>query len=193
LIATFLGYLGKQKPQLVGFNSQTSDLPILLQRGIAAGISATEFCHRPDRRWDGTDYFARHGEAHVDLKAIVSGWGIGTPSLHEFAAVMGIPGQVSQANRTVVDWWLEGNLRAIVEHNQYDALTTYLVWLRTALFAGFFSPDQYALEEDRVRALLHQSSQPGSDHLARYLEKWDSFRPQADPMAVSLSLTGQAA
>ncbi|NJL45629.1 MAG: hypothetical protein HC922_07635 [Leptolyngbyaceae cyanobacterium SM2_3_12] len=79
LISTFLGYVGKHKPQLVGFNSQTSDLPILLQRGIAAGISAPEFCSRPDKPWEGTDYFARYTEAHVDLKAVVSGWGIGTP------------------------------------------------------------------------------------------------------------------
>jgi 3'-5' exonuclease len=194
LIATFLGYIGKQKPQLVGFNSQTSDLPILLQRGIAAGISVAEFCSRPDRRWDGTDYFARHGEAHVDLKAIVSGWGIGTPNLHEFAAVMGVPGQVGSTHHTVVDWWVEGNLRAIVEYNQYDALTTYLVWLRTAQFAGFFSPDQYVLEEERVRDLLHRSIQQGADHLVRYLEKWDSFRPQVDPVAINLCpLSEQAA
>jgi 3'-5' exonuclease len=51
LIATFLGYLGQHHPQLVGFNSQTTDLPILLQRGLVAGISAAEFCRRADQGW----------------------------------------------------------------------------------------------------------------------------------------------
>lgn len=177
LIATFLGYVGRQKPQLVGFNSHTSDLPILLQRGIATGISAQAFCQRPDKPWEGVDYFARHTEAHIDLKNLVSGWGIGTPSLHELAAAMGIPGKMGTDGGSVVDLWVEGNLQAIVEYNHFDALTTYLVWLRTALFAGFFTPEQYQIEEGRVRDLLHQRIDAGDHHLARYLDQWQTFQP----------------
>jgi predicted PolB exonuclease-like 3'-5' exonuclease len=179
LISTFLGYVGKRKPQLVGFNSHTSDLPILLQRGIAAGVSAGDFCQRPNKPWEGIDYFARHTEAHVDLKAIVSGWGIGTPSLHEFAAAMGIPGKMGTDGSTVVDLWVEGDIRGIVEYNQFDALTTYLVWLRTALFAGFFSQEQYLMEEDRVRTLITDRIADGDSHLTRYLDKWTSLQGQA--------------
>ncbi|MFH7242177.1 MAG: 3'-5' exonuclease [Spirulina sp.] len=187
LIATFLGYVGQQKPQLVGFNSHTSDLPILLQRGMATGISAKDFCHRPDKPWEGIDYFARHTEAHIDIKNLVSGWGIGTPSLHELAAAMGIPGKMGTDGSTVVDLWVEGNLRAIVEYNHFDAITTYLVWLRTALFAGFFSPEQHQVEEDRVRDLLHRHIEAGDQHLAQYLEQWNHFQPQpADTVAIDL-------
>ncbi|HIK46279.1 MAG TPA: 3'-5' exonuclease [Leptolyngbyaceae cyanobacterium M65_K2018_010] len=173
LIATFLAYVGRQKPQLIGFNSHTSDLPILLQRGIAAGITAADFCQRPDKPWAGTDYFARHSQAHIDLKDLLSGWGIGTPSLHELASVMGIPGKIGTDGSTVVDLWVEGNLRAIVAYNQYDALTTYLVWLRTALFAGFFTPAQYQVEEQRVRDLIHSRMAQGEEHLTRYLDQWN--------------------
>lgn len=188
LIHTFLGYVGQQKPQLVGFNSQTSDLPILLQRGMVTGISVKSFCQRPDKPWEGTDYFARHTEAHIDLKNLVSGWGIGTPSLHELAAAMGIPGKLGTDGSSVVDLWVEGNLRAIVEYNHFDALTTYLVWLRTALFAGFFSLEQHQAEEHRVRHLLLQQIELGNHHLARYLERWNSFQLQpADTVAVDLS------
>ena len=188
LIATFLGYVGQQKPQLVGFNSQTSDLPILLQRGMATGISAKAFCQRPDKPWEGIDYFARHTEAHIDIKNLVSGWGIGTPSLHELAAAMGIPGKMGTDGGSVVDLWVEGNLRGIVEYNHFDALTTYLVWLRTALFAGFFSPEQHQVEEDRVRDLLHRHIAAGDQHLAQYLEQWNRFQPQpADTVAIDLS------
>ncbi|QQE63409.1 hypothetical protein GFS31_00740 [Leptolyngbya sp. BL0902] len=188
LIHTFLSYVGQQKPQLVGFNSQTSDLPILLQRGMAMGISAKAFCQRPDKPWEGVDYFARHTEAHIDLKNLVSGWGIGTPSLHELAAAMGIPGKMGTDGSSVVDLWVEGNLRAIVEYNHFDALTTYLVWLRTALFAGFFSPEQHQIEEDRVRSLLHDHIAAGDEHLVDYLEQWNRFQPQsADTVAMDLS------
>lgn len=40
---------GKTEPksQLVGFNSTNSDLPILIQRGVATGVHAPEFGKRP--------------------------------------------------------------------------------------------------------------------------------------------------
>lgn len=186
LINKFLAYVGKYKPQLVGFNSLTSDLPILLQRGIAAGISAGGFCQRPDKPWEGTDYFARATEAHIDLKNILSGWGIGTPSLHELAAVLGIPGKMGTDGSTVVDLWVDGDLRRIVEYNHFDALTTYLVWLRTALFAGFFSPVQYRTEENRVRNLITDNVAAGQHHLSRYLDKWNQFQTQtADHISIN--------
>ncbi len=185
LIDKFLGYVGKYKPQLVGFNSHTSDLPILLQRGIAAGISAGLFCQRPDKPWEGTDYFARATEAHVDLKNILSGWGIGTPSLHELAAVLAVPGKMGTDGSTVVDLWVDGDIRRIVEYNHFDALTTYLVWLRTAMFAGFFSSAQYRVEEDRVRDLITDKIAAGEHHLSCYLDKWNRFQAQvADHVAI---------
>jgi predicted PolB exonuclease-like 3'-5' exonuclease len=187
LISTFLGYLGQHHPQLVGFNSQTTDLPILLQRGLVSGISAVEFCRRAEKGWSN-DYFSRHGDAHIDLKQTLSGWGIATPTLHELAAAMGIPGQVGLEPHDVVDWWVEGNLRAIVVQSQYDALSTYLLWLRAGRFGGFFSPEQYVEEEERVRGLLVDRLAQGDRHFTPYLHRWDSFQmPPADAVVISLA------
>ncbi|MBE9155594.1 hypothetical protein IQ265_01895 [Nodosilinea sp. LEGE 06152] len=183
LISTFLSYLGQHHPQLVGFNSQTADLPILLQRGLVSGISAAEFCRRADKGW-GSDYFSRHGDAHIDLKSVLSGWGIATPTLHELAAAMGIPGPVGAEPHDVVDWWVDGDLQSIVVQSQYDALSTYLVWLRAGRFAGFFSPEQYGDEEERVRAVVRDRITEGDRHLAPYLNRWDSFTTQSAPAPV---------
>ncbi|WOD41256.1 hypothetical protein [Nodosilinea sp. E11] len=191
LISTFLGYLGQHHPQLVGFNSQTADLPVLLQRGLVAGISAADFCRRADKGW-GNDYFSRHSDAHIDLKSALSGWGIATPSLHELAAAMGIPGQVGPEPHDVVDWWVEGNLESIVAQSQYDALSTYLVWLRAARFAGFFSEEQHQAETARVQTLLVERIAQGDRHLTQYLNRWASFQPQPSD-AVGSSLAGPAA
>ncbi|MBD1873885.1 hypothetical protein H6F75_10345 [Nodosilinea sp. FACHB-131] len=190
LISTFLGYLGQHHPQLVGFNSQTADLPTLLQRGLVAGIAAVDFCRRADKGW-GSDYFSRHGDAHIDLKSVLSGWGIATPTLHELAAAMGIPGQVGLEPHDVVNWWVDGNLRSIVEQNQYDALSTYLVWLRTARFAGFFSAEQYLEEEERVREVVGDRITEGDRHLTAYLNQWNSFTSQSAPV-IPLATTAEA-
>ena len=189
LISTFLGYLGQHHPQLVGFNSQTTDLPILLQRGLVTEISAAEFCRRADKGW-GSDYFSRHGDAHIDLKSVLSGWGIATPTLHELAAAMGIPGQVGAQPHDVVDWWVEGDLRSIVAQSQYDALSTYLVWLRAARFAGFFSEEQYITEEGRVLGMVGDRIAQGDSHLTLYLDRWNSLQPQpADAVILPLAIS----
>lgn len=197
LISTFLGYLGQHHPQLVGFNSQNTDLPILLQRGLVSGISAAEFCRRAEKGW-GSDYFSRHGDAHIDLKQTLSGWGIATPTLHELAAAMGIPGQVGPEPHDVVDWWVIGDLQSIVVQSQYDALSTYLVWLRAGRFAGFFSQEQYVDEEERVRAVVRDRMAQGNHHLAPYLDRWNSLQPQPAgvvllPLMTSTEPTNQAA
>lgn len=192
LIATFLGYLGQHHPQLVGFNSQTTDLPILLQRGLVAGIAAPEFCRRADKGW-GNDYFSRSGDAHIDLKQALSGWGIATPTLHELARAMGIPSSAGAEPPDVVDLWVAGDLQAIVEQSQYDALSTYLVWLQTARFAGFFSPEQYVEEEKRVRQVVSDRIAQGDYHLTPFLNRWDSAKPQSvDAVVIPLTTAPDA-
>ena len=66
-------------------------------------------------------------------------------------------------------------VRRIVEYNQYDALTTYLVWLRTALFAGLLSPDSHAAEEQRLRDMIGRHVAAGETHLQAYLDKWQAL------------------
>jgi 3'-5' exonuclease len=176
LIAKFFTVLGKEKPQLVGFNSSNSDLPILIQRGVAKGVTAPEFCKRPLKPWNGTDYFAKSEDAHVDLKDVLGGWGKATPSLHEIAEVSGIPGKIGTTGHDVLTLWTAGTVREIVEYNEFDALTTYLVWLRTARFAGFFSNEEYHQEENRVRDLLNDRIGQGNNHLKLYLDRWESLK-----------------
>jgi predicted PolB exonuclease-like 3'-5' exonuclease len=178
LIGDFLKTIGKLKPQLVGFNSSESDLPILLQRGVAKGVSVPDFCKRPDKPWEGIDYFAQFGEYHIDLKKILGSWGKATPSLHELAQVSGIPGKMDTTGSNVVDLWLAKKMRDIVEYNQYDALTTYLVWLRAAHFSGLFTSRQYESEQELVRKLIHKKINDGETHLKKYLDSWDQLKKQ---------------
>lgn len=175
LIGRFLRGLGEAnpRPQIVGFNSRESDVPILLQRGMANGVSAPGFCRRPEKPWDGYDYFSKNSEGHIDLKEVVGGWGKATPSLHEFAAACGIPGKIDTRGDNVLDLWLAGDVRRIVEYNEFDALTTYLLWLRAAHFAGHFGDEAHAAEVERVRDLLRRRIADGQAHLARYVEKWE--------------------
>lgn len=173
IIRTFLEALGKHKPQLVGYNSNNSDIKILIQRGIANGIQAKDFCKRPDKPWEGVDYFVRGSDYNIDLMDIVGSWGKGSPSLNEMATISGIPGKISVDGNQVAELWLNGKLDQIVAYNEFDAITTYLLWLRTAYFGGFFSTEQYEKEQQAVEELIvEESKTPYRGHLEEYLLEW---------------------
>lgn len=176
ILRRFLDGVGRAKPQMVGYNSASSDFHILVQRGVVTGIQAAEFAARPDKPWEGVDYFGG-GEWHIDLIEILAGRGRARPSLHEMAAACGIPGKFTGAGDDVLDLWTQGRLDAIVAYNEFDALTTYLLWLRVAHFAGFFDADQYQTEQQRLRELLQrEGARAGRGHLGDYLTQWHRVR-----------------
>ena len=72
--------------------------------------------------------------------------------------------------------WLAGRLAEIIAYNEMDALTTYLVWLRLAHFAGHFTSDEYAGEQALVRELVEREIAGGKTHLKRYLDEWERLR-----------------
>ena len=174
ILSRFLASVGRRKPQLVGFNSRGSDLPIMVQRGIIKGIRAAAFCKRPERPWEGADYFSRASEWNIDLMAAIGSWGKGTPSLEEISVLSGIPGKIGRFHGgSVAEAWLDGNVKRIVQYNEHDALTTYLVWLRIAHFAGHVSDGEYGQEQNQLRSLLTERAKSSRNaHLADYLNDW---------------------
>lgn len=181
LIGTFLDAMGERQPQLVGFNSLGADLRILVQRAIVLGLRSPKFAFRPNKPWEGVDYFARGGESHLDLKEYATpGWGSGSPSLHELALLSGIPGKMETTGNQVAQLWLAGQLDDIIAYNECDALTTYLVWLRMAHFAGHFSDTEYREEQNRVWQLIQQESEQKT-HLAQFGALWVQLAGENHP------------
>jgi predicted PolB exonuclease-like 3'-5' exonuclease len=174
IIERFLYIVGDRCPQLVGFNSADSDLQVLIQRGMINEITAPAFCRRPNKPWEGPDYFdSRNSEAHLDLiKRFYGGSGM-TPRLDEFAKLCGFPGKIDVKGDQVTDLWLERDLTKIVEYNQIDTLNTYLVWLRMVYFAGQINEDDYMSELDQFRGFLEDETQKSEKaFLADFLASW---------------------
>ena len=177
IIQNFLNEIGRHKPQLVGYNSVSADLKILIQRGIANGLQAKEFSKRPDKPWEGVDYFSDRSDNNIDLMRIISGWGKSTPSLNEISVVSGIPGKLGVDGQEVAPMWLDGKIDEIVAYNEFDALTTYLLWLRVAHFAGLFNNDEYRKEQDLVEKLIvNESKKDERKHLLKFLKEWERLR-----------------
>ena len=178
VLTAFLGAVGRYHPQLVGFNSKASDLRILLQRAFVNGLSLPEFCHRPEKPWEGVDYFAKDNDANIDLMDVLNLYSNRTPpSLNELAVASGIPGKLGVSGEDIAGMWLGGRWREIVEYNCYDALTTYLVWLRAAHLGGFVTDDDYECEQMILQnMLLDEAEKPGMAFLNPYVEEWNRLQ-----------------
>ncbi len=172
LLNGFIKAIGTKRPQLVGYNSLNADVPILVQRAIVHGLGGHGFGRRPEKPWEGADYFSNAGDYHVDLAAIL-GRGSNTPRLHEAASLSGIPGKVDTAGDQVWELFLQGKLKQIVDYNEFDALTTHLLWARMAHFGDFLDDAAYEREQTLVRELVEHEIANGKVHLKKYLTEWD--------------------
>ena len=178
ILRGFLRAVGSKKPQLVGYNSAEADIPIIVQRSIAHGLFGEGMGSRPEKPWEGVDYFNHTSDASVDLGPILGRFRQ-MPSLHEAATVCGIPGKIDVSGGSVPEMWLEGRLDEIVAYNEFDALTTHLLWARVAHFAGLLDAAAYQKEQDEVEKLIVTEIAGGRSHLQRFLDRWHQLRAVA--------------
>lgn len=175
IIRSFLLGVGKNSAQLVGYNCITSDIPALMQRALVNRISSPEFARRPDKPWEGNDYFSSFSDSVFDIAKTVSSGRL-MPTLHQLATACRIPGKLDVLGTQVYDLWVAGSYREIIEYNVFDALTTYLLWLRCCLFAGLLSATDHEQEEARLRSLLETEMSKGNGYLERYLSAWSQLQ-----------------
>lgn len=175
LLGRYLGKFGQvhaadaSSPFLVGFNSRNADLHILAQRAIVNGLSLPGFA---------SQIFGKPWEVNgLDLMEVVGGRAKGyNCSLNEIAQLCGIPGKLDTTGDDVAGLFYGGKRREIVEYNAFDALTTYLVWLRVEYFRGTFTANEYAAEQALVRALiLTEQAKPNGAYLGQFLAAWDAL------------------
>ncbi len=77
----------------------------------------------------------------------------------------------------VASLWLDGRLDKIIAYNEFDALTTYLLWLRVAHFGGHFRTEHYEQELELVREMIDaEIREGGKEHLGDFLEEWDRLK-----------------
>jgi len=175
ILESFIKGIGRSKPQLVGFNSNNADVPILAQRAVVNGLPGFGFGERPDKPWEGADYFSTASDYHVDLQYIL-GRGQNTPRLHEAATICGIPGKVDVSGDNVWALIELGKVKQVVDYNEFDAFTTHLLWARMAHFSGLLDGKEYQREQELVRALLESEIAAGKEHLQRYIDEWERLR-----------------
>jgi predicted PolB exonuclease-like 3'-5' exonuclease len=141
LIASFCDKIAELKPQLVTFNGNSFDLPVLRYRAMIHGVSAPGLAARL--------YFNRYTEDAVDLCDILSSFAPhAKASLNELSKIMGLPGKPEGIEGSEVErYFLEGRIKEIADYCETDVVNTYRVWLRYELFRGRLTASEHQASE----------------------------------------------
>jgi predicted PolB exonuclease-like 3'-5' exonuclease len=141
LITAFVDKIAELTPQLITFNGNTFDLPVLRYRAMINHVSAPGLASRL--------YFNRYTEDALDLCDALSSFSAqAKASLNEMSKVMGLPGKPDGIDGSEVHrFFLEGNIKQIADYCERDIVNTYRIWLRYELFRGRLNHDGYAASE----------------------------------------------
>jgi predicted PolB exonuclease-like 3'-5' exonuclease len=164
LISAFCDKIAELTPQLVTFNGNSFDLPVLRYRSMIHGVSAPGLAVRP--------YFNRYTEDAVDLCDILSSFAPHTKaSLNELSKIMGMPGKPESIDGSDVErYFLDGRIKEIANYCETDVVNTYRVWLRYELFRG------------RLTESDHEASER---NLAEYIKARSNTKPHLNPIQES--------
>jgi len=176
LVQRFFDGLDRYAPTLVSWNGSGFDLPVLNYRALAHGLSAARYWEvgDGDRDFRYNNYLARYHWRHVDLMDVLSAYGAsGRASLDHIAQLLKLPGKLGMSGADVWPAYRRGDIAAIRNYCETDALNTYLIYLRFQVLRGGLDAKQHAHEVQQVEAKLEQSDRP---HLREFLEAWRAAR-----------------
>jgi len=141
LITAFVGKIAELNPQLVTFNGNSFDLPVLRYRAMIHAVSAPGLAER--------SYFNRYTEDALDLCDALSSFSSGArATLNEISRIMGMPGKPDGIDGSQVErYFREGRVKEIAEYCRSDVVDTYRVWLRYELFRGRLSEAAHRASE----------------------------------------------
>lgn len=177
IVQRFYDGIQRYSPELVSWNGSGFDLPVLSYRALLHGVNAERYWEMGDndREFRYNNYLNRYHWRHLDLMDVFAGFQIGArASLEQVATLLGLPGKLGMSGDQVWGRYQAGELKAIRDYCETDALNTYLIYIRFQLVRGILDEARYHEELEQLRAKLEQADSP---HLDEFLSAW---RPDRD-------------
>ena len=148
LIQTFVNKIAELNPQLITFNGNSFDLPVLRYRAMTHSISAPGLAARP--------YFNRYTDDAIDLCDALSSFAPqARASLHELCKVMGLSGKPEGIHGgEIARYCLEGRIKEVADYCETDIVNTYRLWLRYELFRGRLTSIEHQFSEQKLKEFI---------------------------------------
>ncbi len=153
LIASFVDRIAELKPQLVTFNGNSFDLPVLRYRAMTHSIAALGLSLDPTSIDTATTQ-----STCVTLSLRLARKRKAT--LHEVCRVMGLPGKPDAIDGSEVHkYFREGRIQEIADYCETDIVNTYRLWLRHELFRGRLSDAGFQASEENLAEFIRATEQ----------------------------------
>jgi predicted PolB exonuclease-like 3'-5' exonuclease len=156
LISAFVEKIAQLSPQLITFNGNSFDLPVLRYRAMINRVSATGLQMRP--------YFHRYTDDALDLCDALASYGPGPRvKLDEISKIIGFAGKPQHLDGSKVESMVDaGQINEVARYCESDVLNTYRVWLLYELFRGTINRNQVDWSEAQLRqfVLARRSQNP---------------------------------
>jgi len=160
IIEAFVEKIRELRPQLITFNGNSFDLPVLRYRAMIHRIPAPGLQARP--------YFNRYTEDALDLCDALASFDVHARiKLDEISKILGLGGKPHGIDGAQVDTMVQaGHIVDVANYCESDVLNTYRMWLIYELFRGTISRDQLAFSEAQLKTYIKEKRQsnPYLDH-----------------------------
>lgn len=175
LVKAFFQYLEKKRPRLVTFNGRGFDMPVLKYRGMKYNVTAPYFAIG-EGRFD--QYLYRFQvDYHCDLSDALNDFGATRgATLKDICGLLGVPAKLGVEGSAVKGMVESGRLAEVRDYCETDVLSTYLIFLRFALFRGELSPKGFDQSITNLRTYL-SAERVARAHLGVYLDHWLALQP----------------
>ena len=123
LISSFIKRIGRLKPQLITYNGDTFDLPVLRYRAMLHRIDGSGLYAR--------SYFNRYGEDAIDLCDLLASYNSRSKvSLDLLSKSLGLGGKPSAISGANVERYVSaGRIQEVADYCETDVVNTYRIWL----------------------------------------------------------------
>lgn len=170
LVESFFHLVETRAPTLVTWNGSGFDLPVLVYRALHHGVSAGRYFETRDPDYRFNNYLNRYHERHTDLMDVFASHQIRAAApLHDLARFLGLPGKGELRGEDVEGRYFAGEIGAIRDYCEVDALLTWLVFLRFDRLRGRLDDAGLAHELALVREAVR-----GRDHLRAFADVGES-------------------
>ncbi len=172
LLQRFYDGLERYSPQLVSWNGNGFNLPVIHYRSLLYPVNALRYWDtgQHDSQFRHNNYLSRVHQRHTDLMDVLSGYHTSaTVTLDEAAALFGFPGKTALPEKKLWGSYQAEEITKIREINESDVLKTYLIFLNWQRNRGHIDPQQYIAVCQKLRQQLKNSSQ---SHLIEFETSW---------------------
>lgn len=170
ILRAFWSFFARRPTRIVGWNTRSFDMPVILQRSLVHAIPATAW-FRSGSRYDGYGY--RYSDTwHADLMDTMSDYGACQKlSLDEAASAIGLPGKIGGHGSEVEAMVQAGEVEQVRRYCECDTLNLYGLYVRHGVLTGRMTRDGHDAAVDDLAGYLdrEQSARP---HMGEFRDGW---------------------